>query len=56
VLECTSVSTDDIRRRWACSGKIVARFRVKMKDSKIAEVASGHTADGGGDDDSIIES
>jgi hypothetical protein len=52
LFECTGMSTDGIRRRWVSSGKIVVLFRINRKDSKISEVASGHTAD----DDSIIES
>jgi len=50
VLEYTSMSTDGIRRRWASSGRTVALFRINMKESKISEVASGHTANDDDDD------
>jgi hypothetical protein len=51
VPEYTSMSTDVIRRRWASSGRTVGLFRINMKESKISDVASGHTTD---DDDSLL--
>jgi hypothetical protein len=48
------MSTDGIRRRWPSSGSTVALFRINMKESKISEVASGHTANDDDDDDNDI--
>jgi hypothetical protein len=48
------MSTDGIRRRWASSGRTVALFRINVKESKISEVANGHTASDDDDDDDDI--